>query len=352
MEKVFIEDESKVSSSGSSTNASGSNYGNGGLGNGPGVGPAALAFLALMMLQSKYQEILQAKADLSTAAAKGSYHCVKDQNEHYSNEVQAQANEQYVEAVSSGINAGVTGLSLASIGPSAFKAVGKAGVEFNEADGEHAGLVKLHDGIKPGSIAERGIGIEEPPLPDDVNERIIEIDKREKTDRALQCFKNGDLKTLANEKDYDSEIMGRVGAKIRGEMHISSDEENTATFGAKNIEEFEQNLETKINQKLMSVNIRAQQLTSAMMRVKFTVDFVRQALEGASSLTKGLIKAQGAFGIESLSKAHNKQQLDMLYSSLAQQVMQDQMSQVTKAWDLQVAVVTNILKALADSQRM
>lgn len=339
----------------------GSSFGNGGLSNGPGAGPAALAFLALAELQGKYQEILQAKADLSTAAAQASQALVTDQNNHYSNEVQDQANEQYTQAISAGLSAIATAAPLLAMGPSAYKAVGEAQTSLAGAEDELSGMSKLQEGItKPAPEPVRAVSAEAAPGEDP------------KVTDAIQKLKDSDYKSL-NSTDYDSETMAKVGAKVRGDMNIAEresatleneetyegfkarkEQENIQTYGAKNFEEFTQQLDNKVNQKLMLVNGRASKLNSVMMKVNFATQFVTQAAQSLASVATGLIKTApfaGAGG-ESESEAHNAQQIDMLYSNLASAVMNDQMSQVTKAWELQTSVMTNIWKAISDAQRV
>lgn len=304
------------------------NYGNGGLSNGPGAGPAALAFLALAQLQAKYQEIVQAKADLSTVAAKGAQALVIDQNQHYSNEVTDQAWQQWAQAIASGINAFVTACSLLGTGAKAFKEVSQ----------ERTGLVQSETQLSNFRTLQESIA-----NPADGNEAQISRDlappENSRVTQVTDQVKSGNFSAAAEEKNPD--VLKAVGAKLR--------QANTQDYEA-----IKQQIADRVAQASQAVSAKASLYQAAMMKMNFVTQVTQNVTQALSSAFTGLNKTCGVFAPngDAEKDAHNAQQLDMLYSQMATAVMNDQMSQVTKAWDLETSVMTQIWKAIADSQRV
>ena len=326
----------------------GSNYGNGGLSGGLGASPAALAFLMLTELQAKYQEILQKKADLSSIAAKAAKAQVTAQNRHYSNEVTDQAWQQYGQAIASGCTAVATGASMFNVG--IMKGANKAMSEMNSAEKTVSDFSSLQKDMAAPKTSETVIS------------RGQLTGKQQSTvERLVQDAKNDHFDDLA--KETNSDVRKAVGAHLRGEARalraagFNTPEAAAGAGGRATPEELkgiQASIESRISQYSRSATNNGIVFQSQMMKLNMVNQMTDKLFQALSSTFTGLNKTDNWFGAggECEKQAHNQGQLNILYGQLAQSVMNNVSQQVFKAWDLENAVMTQILKSIADAQRV
>lgn len=349
------------------TGSSGSSYGNGGLSDGLGVSPAALAYAMLAKLQEKYQQVLAAKAELSTIGGKAAEEQIQAQNDHYAREVADQAQQMLSDAAAQFATAGATAAMLGARGPQLFKEsnIAKEAMEASELEGKNLSSLQKELTL-PDAQPEANVKEGDEPLPDvEGNEKIL-YDK-------LMRQEGPDIDAAAEEKN--PQVVKNVGARLRTE--VGRDPSEALKQKVRLIND---KIEVRLARNSQNTMVKAIHYQAAAMKLQMVNQAIQMAFQGMSSAFKYLSKTQGLSFIrirsldgnghvrkhksgehkgedvwldgESEYQAHNAAQMSQFYGQLAQTVMNNETQGIFKAWDLENAVMTQIYKAIADSQRV